>query len=724
MEELNFKVSSGLKNIIGKELITNEVVAVFELVKNSYDAGSEKVEVEIDLVSNRIKISDSGIGMSYDDLVNKWLFVAYSEKQKVDKKKNIYVGAKGIGRFACDRLGRITKIYSKTQSGEKLNFLEIDWSFFENSILNEFTSVKVKYDSLDDFNELLNQSFGTTIVIDYLSDQWDSSKISRLKDSLSKLISPFTDKNSFDIFLKIISNDIKLQEYSEKISNKILDTIENKTVSIFAEFKNNSVFVELKDRGEVVYNFTEKSNKTLLEDIKINIFYLNRSAKILFKRNMGIDTVNYGNIFIYKNNFRVYPFGEEDFDGFGLDKRKTQGYNRYIGSRELIGSIDISDSKNYFVEVSSRDRGFIENIYTVSLMNNYMEYIHKPLEKYVKLIKWGYDNEKHIDITFQDISLSNEYQILPSFVKEEGFDVYFNSNLLKNIKPNLENRVAAITSIGVENVSSEEIESVLTLTQERIKETEKQLVDATKEKNIISKQLVDLENQNSLLRKLTDSDVLLQAEITHHMSKSANNLRSYVENIVNKSKNTDLYNSIIEDLSNIKGIAAKLNVFNDVILKGNFFSKTKTSVNLYEYFDFYIKNSGSVSAYNRNVNVRLWLNSTNTDLESWRYKVDVYDISVIIDNMISNVFDLEGTFLDIEFTEQEYKEIIFFSNTPNIDSNNFEKIFELGFSTKKNGTGIGLYHIRQTVEENGWKIEAKNVNKGVKFIITLGGESK
>ena len=45
MEKLTFKISSGLKNIIGRELITDKVIAIFELVKNSYDAGANKVEI-------------------------------------------------------------------------------------------------------------------------------------------------------------------------------------------------------------------------------------------------------------------------------------------------------------------------------------------------------------------------------------------------------------------------------------------------------------------------------------------------------------------------------------------------------------------------------------------------------------------------------------------------------------------------------------------------------
>lgn len=80
---LAFKVSSGLKNLIGRDLISDKYIAIFELVKNSYDANASNVKISY-LVSEqgigKIIISDNGTGMTYEDIIQKWLFVAYSEK--------------------------------------------------------------------------------------------------------------------------------------------------------------------------------------------------------------------------------------------------------------------------------------------------------------------------------------------------------------------------------------------------------------------------------------------------------------------------------------------------------------------------------------------------------------------------------------------------------------------------------------------------------------------
>ena len=74
-----FRVSTGLKDLIGRDLITNEFVAVFELVKNSFDADAKTVQLFFD--DDGITILDNGKGMSHEDIHNKWLFVAYSAKR-------------------------------------------------------------------------------------------------------------------------------------------------------------------------------------------------------------------------------------------------------------------------------------------------------------------------------------------------------------------------------------------------------------------------------------------------------------------------------------------------------------------------------------------------------------------------------------------------------------------------------------------------------------------
>jgi len=144
-EPLKFRISSGPKNIIGRELITDDFIAIFELVKNSFDAHSSKVLIEFENLNTSnaiIRITDDGKGMNYNDLIDKWLFVAYSAKkdggtEDIDyrnkiKTKSFYAGAKGIGRFSCDKLGSYLKLIStKDEKSTKTQQIKVDWGKFE-----------------------------------------------------------------------------------------------------------------------------------------------------------------------------------------------------------------------------------------------------------------------------------------------------------------------------------------------------------------------------------------------------------------------------------------------------------------------------------------------------------------------------------------------------------------------------------------------------------------
>ncbi len=191
-KDLHFKTNVQLKSIIGKDLINDDNIAILELVKNSFDADAKIVQVKyFNLKQNddekvedyssstsRLIIQDDGIGMDIDDIRDKWLNIAYSEKKsnKTQHKRRM-AGAKGVGRFSCDRLGEYLNLYAKKSKDSNYYKLSIDWKKFEvEDEKKEIQSIPLKYETLTpiEFQTLGFSNFehGVLLEIIKLRSKW------------------------------------------------------------------------------------------------------------------------------------------------------------------------------------------------------------------------------------------------------------------------------------------------------------------------------------------------------------------------------------------------------------------------------------------------------------------------------------------------------------------------------------------------------------------------
>jgi len=412
-EDLRFKISSALKDILGRDLIPDDFIAVFELVKNSFDAHANNVHIRFENIeagNSRLVIKDDGKGMNYDDLISKWLFVAYSAKkdgtedQDLDYRSGIighraFAGAKGIGRFSCDKLGK--RLYletTKDEPGAQTEILITDWENFEVNLKEEFSEVSVVHETKQQSDHGLDH--GTVLVIEELRSEWDRRKYLKLKESLAKLINP-TSRNEdlgFKIFIEIPEEEGRDKETDEdhlkvngEVKNFIFDTLGLKTTKIDAHISEDGKFIstELRDGGTLIYKIKEKNNYPLLDNIDVTLYFLNMSAKQTFTRRMGIPSYQYGHIFLYKNGFRVYPYGEPGEDPLKIDSRKTYGFRRYLGTRDLIGQIELFSKTDQLKETSSRGDGLIKTPAYFQLEEFLLDVL-KRLERYVVDVQqWG-----------------------------------------------------------------------------------------------------------------------------------------------------------------------------------------------------------------------------------------------------------------------------------------------------------------------------------------------
>ena len=129
----NFSIDARTLIHLGRESIKDHTTALVELVKNSYDADADSVEIDIFQQNgeNKIRVADDGIGMDENDIDQNWLRIGFSEKRndKISTKGRRKTGEKGIGRLSTDRLGEILQIITKKENSAPFG-LKVDWELF------------------------------------------------------------------------------------------------------------------------------------------------------------------------------------------------------------------------------------------------------------------------------------------------------------------------------------------------------------------------------------------------------------------------------------------------------------------------------------------------------------------------------------------------------------------------------------------------------------------
>jgi len=777
-----FRISSALKDIIGKDLITDDFIAVFELVKNAFDANAKRVDITFKGLSTQapqLIIKDDGKGMDLKDFETKWLFVAYSAKKagvedyrdKISSKRR-YAGAKGIGRFSCDRLGSSLTIYSKKDTGGKnLHKLDVDWKKFEHDMNEEFASVVVDYASTSSNPHKLKR--GTVLEINGLRAAWDRSKLLRLKRSLEKLINPNqgNDPKHFAIYLdvpeeqtadKTVDADEPWNVVNGRIKNFIFETLKLKTTQICTEVSRDGseIRTSLIDRGEFVYELREKNTLLLgdqpLKDIAIHLFCLNRSAKQTFTRHMGIESVKFGSVFLYKNGFRIHPTGDAiGGDTFALDRRKQQGTSRYLGTRDLIGRIEINGTNNAFQETSSRDGGLIKNKAFYLLHDLLLEYALRRLEKYaVDVIKFGntgdlLDNEGVPD----DVKKSVVMEIIEKLTRPKSvIDIKYNPKFLDILNDVSEKSLTAIlnnfTRIAAESNNAalekdarkakrrlrqlakakEEAEAEAQAAKDAQKKAEKEAEKeaekaraAEKEAKKATARAKTTETQNLFLRSMVSQDVANVVSLHHHVGIAAGTIDNYIKDTVKRIRSGKPMTAgdFLAVLERISYQSRKISTTTRFATKANFMLKgNKIDSDLCAFIREYLSNicSGMIKTKNGSSDIKFkWI----CDAE-FKTRFKPLEITIVLDNLISN--SRKAGAKSMSFTASIQKGVLKLlceDDGAGFKPGTEKKVFDLGFTTTT-GSGLGLYQVAEIMGQIGGGIEVLKSKKGACIKLSFG----
>lgn len=383
-DNVRFSVDAGVIDRLGNELVARQETAVSELVKNSFDADATIVKLTFINSSNvggTLILEDNGTGMTREQLINGFMRISSTDKiqnpySELYKRKR--AGQKGIGRFAVQRLGRQLKIITKSANLSEACSLTIDWgNYIGDKNLTDITN-SIKIIEPDGFS-------GTKLIIENLRDRWSEAAIKRIYRYVADIMQPFplsnenqetnTDpgfKTTFYISdgntkRKVVDEKIMIYDYAVAIIDGEVDG------NHMGKYSVTSTKLDIDFSDIIGINPDDKNTEfDKIKNVKFRAYYYIYDADLIPKMHMNAirKLANIaGGIRLYRNGFRVLPYGEPGDDWLSLDmstrRRSILPVHQNIS---FFGFVEINDTSGDFEETSSRE-GLMNNDAMIQLQN-------------------------------------------------------------------------------------------------------------------------------------------------------------------------------------------------------------------------------------------------------------------------------------------------------------------------------------------------------------------
>ena len=757
---LNFSAHARLKDIVGRGLIISDDIAIIELIKNSKDAGASGVDINFreNAVNGETElvIADDGCGMSLDDIQHKWLNIAYSEKKVLKPAVGAFAGSKGIGRFSCDRLGTELIILTKQQDSVA-TMLEVDWTSFEvDSRDSEIGSINVFATELansDYKNEVgaNSEAHGTTLVIRDLRSSWGPDRLKALRKELERFI--IDPDKSFKVNFHHWKYDDG-HPINGPIENKIFEELDFRASSIEARIDEAGEFItfELRHDGDYLFKSKERNPYNDLRNIGLKLFYLNQPAKAFFKRSTGYRSVDYGSIFMFLNSFRVFPYGAVGDDWLGIEKRKAQGQRRFFGLREIVGFVEVTDLEDRFEPVSSREglrrnaafRQLTAESQTVkSSFDDEIVYgfFHKTMRKLEKFVVDGLDWDR-IDREIGDDSdeelLAGNYQFLEGEKPVlETIDSVVRIRSPKDHIQEIDVNLQYLSRLADQEI--QEYEDLVESLEEKFDGTPIDRLEPAEKRDLsrfISRQAKELSKRNETNVKLekrasqavqalkieqkkrifaefeSTADQTRIIQLHHQVGLVAGALQKRIDRIVRKYRKTpDQYSKdqLVEALERSLFEIDKIKNVAKLASKADFdLSTNRVTEDLFQFVEEYLDNFKDIG-----IGWNLTTGYSNPDGMVLRKTFRPIEVTMLVDNLIDNSGKAHAKRVEIIASKQDGAMVLEFrDNGEGLPKTaKPDDLFDKGITTT-GGSGIGLSHAKQIVEDLGGTIDISSYSDG------------
>ena len=374
--------------LLGDQLIRDAGIAVFELVKNAYDADANSVYVDLKNVDNpkkgRIVVSDDGAGMNWSIVTQVWLEPGtdYRETQKKAGKKTpkhhrTPMGEKGIGRFAAHKLGRsITLVTRQAHFPEVV--VQIDWGDFAGKSYLSDTPVTVSERVPETF---LGDKTGTRIEISQLNHGWTRGLVRELHRSVTSISSPFRSPSDFIAHLRVtpqtdwLTGLLDLRKVQEMAPFQATCLVDETSLVMDYAFEPPAGMEDrvsprqLRDKSVSFGSVVNDSNLDVREGIgnlyfDLRVFDLDPQVlQFLASDRKGLRAFLHqnGGVRVYRDGVRVFDYGEPRNDWLGLGTKRVNRPTQRVSNNILLGAVELdSATSRGLIEKTNRE-GFVEN---------------------------------------------------------------------------------------------------------------------------------------------------------------------------------------------------------------------------------------------------------------------------------------------------------------------------------------------------------------------------
>jgi signal transduction histidine kinase len=398
-KEHKFKPRARLMLLLGDELIRDSGIAVFELVKNAYDADASLCTVTLCHIHDKenpdakIMVEDNGTGMDLDTILDVWLEPGAENRkdervkgERTKKFKRLPLGEKGVGRFAAHKLGKKIQVVSRAKLEKEVR-VQIDWRDFEKA--KYLSDVKIDIEEREP-RVFRHNSTGTRIEITDLREMpWNKRRVRNLWRSITSICSPFGGPDDFKACLTLepsldwLKGLLDPKNILKQSLFRFAGKIDGKVLSYDYEFTPRHKLEGIKGRAAgkkqmpVVWSAedpeTGKREKIMVDLAKykvgpVRLVFHMFDQEPLVLRLASTDAAglkaylnNSGGVRVYRDGVRVYDFGEPGNDWLDLGGKRVNVPARRISNNQIVGAVMLDlEASTDLIEKTNRE-GFVES---------------------------------------------------------------------------------------------------------------------------------------------------------------------------------------------------------------------------------------------------------------------------------------------------------------------------------------------------------------------------